>query len=742
MADKLEEESITLMSSQYSVDLEWISDCAICRDLWKCFTDTDPPPKFKLNPAEKSQSSKCTRHMCLVQSFQEYCRDTEDALPAYIKRNSSLDDMGIVMKRGSPLLFEFIHGLGRRWELSLLKNDSILNHPGIGRLLDFDWVDIDLVKKWKSQCLSLHGTKCENPLKIWPARPAWLVDIIDQCIVSGSSPGEYVALSYRCGTPFGFRADLNSISKLQERGALQSPEILNQLSPVVRHAMYLASAIGERYLWTDALCILHDDVTSKVKELNLMSVIYANATVTIIAADGDSQDGILGLRGVSSSRKLEHRVIPFGKEEIIVRDKSTYPYSLSKGIRGRGWTYQEYKVSKRKIMFLGKQVHWECECDQWHEELLTSEKVPTYIDDRFKLLVAGFPDTYYLSDIISGYNDRELSFDEDALPAISGLLAVASRTFISGFLFGLPEMLFERGLCWRPTWHHKDLRRRTASLGHGRVYLSTSDLPSWSWVGWQGLVSFSGEALRINDHRSRESEIIPIIDWYTSASPKGTPLRRIRSTWFENRHIAKDLNRALPAGWTRHDTSLEGSPEAGERLWPHGCGPHVFKHSAMPDVDWYYPFPVAQVDHSTPPFTPEQTPYLFCNTKRAHLLGRSIHLKDSIFKNKVTLFTQSKEAIGTLHLHNEAQLELFHSSENDDSIWKPVEVVAICRVREYSKTFDTERNKYGYPHIVTEFYNVLWIEWIDGVAYRLAIGSVEKKFWEELDLEDVSLVLG
>lgn len=29
-----------------------------------------------------------------------------------------------------------------------------------------------------------------------------------------------------------------------------------------------------------------------------------------------------------------------------------------------------------------------------------------------------------------------------------------------------------------------------------------------------------------------------------------------------------------------------------------------------------------------------------------------------------------------------------------------------------------------------------------GVAYRLAIGEIEKAKWEELDLEEVSLILG
>jgi hypothetical protein len=41
-----------------------------------------------------------------------------------------------------------------------------------------------------------------------------------------------------------------------------------------------------------------------------------------------------------------------------------------------------------------------------------------------------------------------------------------------------------------------------------------------------------------------------------------------------------------------------------------------------------------------------------------------------------------------------------------------------------------------------EYYNVLWVEWRDGVAYRKACGRVMKSAWECQELEWVDLVLG
>jgi hypothetical protein len=43
---------------------------------------------------------------------------------------------------------------------------------------------------------------------------------------------------------------------------------------------------------------------------------------------------------------------------------------------------------------------------------------------------------------------------------------------------------------------------------------------------------------------------------------------------------------------------------------------------------------------------------------------------------------------------------------------------------------------------VYEYYNVMWIEWENGIAYRKAVGRVYKEAWESLDLEEVDVLLG
>jgi hypothetical protein len=66
--------------------------------------------------------------------------------------------------------------------------------------------------------------------------------------------------------------------------------------------------------------------------------------------------------------------------------------------------------------------------------------------EGWQFMLAGFPDLNASSYVISDNNSRQLSYEEDALPGITGLLSVLSRTFANGFLCGLPDMLFDRAL--------------------------------------------------------------------------------------------------------------------------------------------------------------------------------------------------------------------------------------------------------------------------------------------------------
>ena len=725
--------------------LDVLPDCKICHDIWRRLTDPKFKQKINFGSFKDVMSSKCSGHAPLAKAFVEHC------LKIRWTRIRDSIDIGIRAgyegeKASSVSLDETISKLGtfHHWSILLVHKDFIPEHPGLGRILNPDWVDISIAKRWKQECLTSHGLNCINPMKILPTRPAWVVDIENDCIVPGSECSDFVALSYRWGNTSHLMRERVSTAKLQESNALSTSEIAMQLPPIIRHAMYMTSAIGERYLWVDILCIDHSDKKSTAEQLELMAAIYASAIVTFIAADSDSQSGLLGLEGFSAPRGMEQRIFPFGNEEIVVRNTGMFDLQRGTSYYDRGWTYQESKMSQRKLFFRGKELHWQCQCSEWHEELIIGVECDKYLRSRLDVILAGFPDLDSLNHVIAQYNRRELTYEEDALPGISGLLSVTSRAFAGGFLYGLPEAFFDRCLGWCPYWTRIDLKRRTQSNRITVNQLSASALPSWSWIGWQGLVgNYNGEAIRTNDRQTFIDETIPITEWFTSdlSSDPLSRRRRIRSTWFENRDTFKDLTRPLPTGWTRHKAPPQ-SVEDKSRLYPDGCSEYIFKHCDMPENDrefyYYYPFPVTDIHESTPRFNPKQTAYIFCETKKTHLWAHQAG-----DNNILELRNEHCTKVGQLHLHNEQQRHLFPKSIASNTLGRPVDLVAIYRSRIYSKIWSKEQKKrYGHPIKIEEKYTILWVEEKDGVSYRLASGTVGREAWEELDLKDISLVLG
>lgn len=530
--------------------------------------------------------------------------------------------IGFFPHQGSPTLTSSFRGRMITWQLSLAQRICEGRQIGNGGILDPDWVGLHIAKEWKTLCLSSHGDSCNNPLKIWQTRPAWVVDVKKRCLVPKSKVDSFVALSYRWGDATGPLVDDELLGKLQTPNCLDDPIISDNIAPTIQHAIYLTSVLNERYLWVDALCINHGSADT-AEQLKLMGAIYVNATLTIIAADGAARDGIKGLRGVSGSRvhDLHQTIIPFGENKLLVRNTSYFSLLEETQYYKRGWTYQEHIMAKRKLWFHGFQMHWECQCNQWHEELTSNSRVEVYINPRLQEMLAGFPELGSVSHVVGDYNELFLRYDEDALPAVSGLLSVLGRSFNGGFLYGIPEMYFDRALAWRPQWEDTNLRRRTSSNRPSEIKLSPGGLPSWSWVGWQGHVTMGKEASRINYISPCIEETTPITHWFTGDSPSTPPSsrREIRPFWYKYREAWKDATKPPPTGWHAQ------TPPHGQEpyLWPHSCGDNVFKHKNYlgsdngPTDTWFYPFPVSDIEESTQPIVPDQTSYLFCRTQRA-----------------------------------------------------------------------------------------------------------------------------
>ncbi len=67
--------------------------------------------------------------------------------------------------------------------------------------------------------------------------------------------------------------------------------------------------------------------------------------------------------------------------------------------------------------------------------------------------------------------------------------------------------------------------------------------------------------------------------------------------------------------------------------------------------------------------------------------------------------------------------------------------MTLCNIVDISQGFDFPEPKGAAEELYT-FYDMLWVGWEDGVAYRRGAGLVRKDAWEESEKEDIYLVLG
>lgn len=592
--------------------------CEICRGIWSSFLDPTEYRRIHMGYADDPVPPRCPGHSPLFiywrdnskvdlpdgvegidPSDEEDSRNVEDpgyAANSEAEKATRADEANrmiletqvrsktVVMSR------EIVRDSWVSQQVIMLKNDSVPGHPGSGIRLDPDWIDLQLASKWKQKCLEEHGTKCNNPFKVSPVRPLWVVDVEGQCIVPGRDCASFVALSYRWGNHSWPRVNRDILSTLRKPGALAKAD----LAPIIRHAISLTSAIGERYLWVDALCIVHGDSAETADQLNLMGAFYATALVTIVVADGDSAVGIPGLKDVSNSRGAKQKLIPFGRDILVCPE-----FEIQLGeYKKRGWTYQEYIMSQRRLIFAGHRMQWVCQCCHWHEEVALGSEVDRdilYNQPEPNTILRGLPDLQLFRQLMSHYNSRSFCYEEDALPGISGLLSLLSRSFQGGFLCGLPEMFFDKALGWCAS---SDLRRRKQSGRTGKDQLNHSlgKLPSWSWVGWEGRISDSTlepvEAIEVGNRcssmRNVVEETTPITVWFTSHSADGTAHRKINPTWFEKRDARyKDFTRPLPEGWTRHEAKPPHHKCTNSDGWhPPGCCNYRFQHRLFPETLW------------------------------------------------------------------------------------------------------------------------------------------------------------
>jgi hypothetical protein len=363
-----------------------------------------------------------------------------------------------------------------------------------------DQVDISLIQQWLDICENEHGKTCgtvSGRFALCPERPRDMkvIDVRNFCLVSAPENCRYLALSYVWGKVEMLQTTTENLAALMCPGVLESK--LHDLPLTVRDTFHLAKALGFEYLWVDTLCIVQDDMNSKHRQIVQMDKIYYFATMTVVAfAGNDANRGLPGL-GPSSRKHSQH-------VEEVQGLKLTVPLAnhLATGVDNaalwstRGWTYQERRLSRRILCFSETQVSFECQydfyCEDTHIEgagVASSYSRPGIHSPSSRTLVVSLHlehDWSLYVDTVFTYTQRTLSFEYDRLNAFSGIAAVFQRSFRCSLFNGLPMILFHWALLWQ-TLDPTSRRITTFSPRSGSESFHRC-LPSWSWIGWTGLV--------------------------------------------------------------------------------------------------------------------------------------------------------------------------------------------------------------------------------------------------------------
>ncbi|CAK7234159.1 hypothetical protein SCUCBS95973_008839 [Sporothrix curviconia] len=382
-------------------------------------------------------------------------------------------------------------------------------------------VDYSVIQSWLHRC-DTHHPDCTA---VWVDEllTTSMIDVQTLSIVPCPANCRYLALSYVWG------------HVVPEEDALTK----GTLPATITDAIEATKKLGFRYLWVDALCIDQDPTSpAKMQQLGIMDRIYAGAYATLVAFYGDSS--LFGLRGSTPERARpaqphETLVDPLTRTAYDVA--AMYPTMAAEWEfptcthKTRAWTLQEEYLSQRLIMFGKDQVHYRCQnviltetVDETRDpsqllDLLQSGtgEAGDYFRELSKSRAAAQADAaagghksninntsnnsnngggpslarrrqmaaaQYVS-ALDDYTSRNMARDTDSLNACLGMLSFLKRmASLQDFVWGLPLRDFPLSLMWC----------HVSSSSKGNITLPPprrrADFPSWSFVGWQGEVSY------------------------------------------------------------------------------------------------------------------------------------------------------------------------------------------------------------------------------------------------------------
>lgn len=305
---------------------------------------------------------------------------------------------------------------------------------------------------------------------------------------------QYAALSYCWGSPSNPSLTTKKASFNHHCNAIA----LDTTPNCIRDAIILVRKLGIQYLWIDALCIIQDDPDDWEKEAAMMGDVYRQSYVTIVAMRSESSH-----EGFLQPRAHDRIALPFqsvlhppisGPFWLQSSPLLTYEYSLELGSlasRGydemddskwnrRAWVFQEKTLAPRKLFFGRDYFYASC-----GGKFVSEDGTEPDEDDASLMDLLAGADRRAIYDAWYGlclgdYAERDLTYREDRLPAISGLARMVRDATGDEYLAGLWREDLYTGLLWyvNPEYNHGlTMPQLLDELAFG-PYIA----PSWSFA--------------------------------------------------------------------------------------------------------------------------------------------------------------------------------------------------------------------------------------------------------------------
>ena len=189
----------------------------------------------------------------------------------------------------------------------------------------------------------------------------------------------YAALSHCWGAPQALQSQMYPRTVKNNIDDFRNGMSMTQLPQTFQDAIVVVRNLGIRYLWIDALCIIQDDKEDWAREAVKMDKVYGDAFLTIVATSTKSDvEGFLHRSPLPPVVRM-----PYQAYAAPETGESHYylSYRRSGGNEGswsrvfneslwstRGWTFQEYLLSKRVLHFTSTKIFWECRVIEGSEE--------------------------------------------------------------------------------------------------------------------------------------------------------------------------------------------------------------------------------------------------------------------------------------------------------------------------------------------------------------------------------------